>query len=107
MRQGEEFWKAHVQAQRQCGQSRVAYAAEHGLSAQSLGWWARKLEAREAGAVATSLAPGFVALRLAASDATTAAPRCVVRAGALELELPGLPPPQWLAGFVHALGQVR
>ena len=103
MRRGEEFWKAHVQAQRQCGQSRVAYAAEHGLSVQSLGWWARKLKATEASAAA----PEFVALRLAPGDAGAAQRRCVVRAGALELELPGLPSPQWLAGLAHALDRSR
>ena len=77
MRQGEEFWKAHVQAQRQCGQSRIAYAAQHGVSAQSLGWWARKLKASEASAVATPVSPEFDALRLAPGGAA-AAQGCIV-----------------------------
>ena len=106
MRQGAEFWKAHVQAQRQRGQSRVAYAAEHGLSVQSLGWWARKLKAREA-AAASAVSSEFVALRLGPSGAPGAAERCTVRCGDVELEMASLPAPQWLAGLAHAFGQRR
>ena len=42
--QGEAYWRVHVEAWRASGQSRAEYCAAHGLSRQTFGWWAWRLD---------------------------------------------------------------
>jgi hypothetical protein len=42
--QGEAYWRVHVEAWRDSGQSRGEYCAAHGLSRKTFGWWAWRLD---------------------------------------------------------------
>src|SRR3954453_22636373 len=42
--QGEAYWRVHVEAGRDSGQSRAEYCAAHGLSRKTFGWWAWRLD---------------------------------------------------------------
>src|SRR4051794_39863009 len=42
--QGEAYWRVHVEAWRDSGQSRAEYCAAHGLSRKTFGWWAWRLD---------------------------------------------------------------
>jgi hypothetical protein len=42
--QGEAYWRVHVEAWRDSGQSRGEYCALHGLSRKTFGWWAWRLD---------------------------------------------------------------
>ena len=42
--QGEPYWRVHVEAWRDSGQSRGEYCALHGLSRKTFGWWAWRLD---------------------------------------------------------------
>src|SRR3954452_6724092 len=42
--QGEAYWRVHVEAWRDSGQSRREYCAMHGLSRKTFGWWAWRLD---------------------------------------------------------------
>src|SRR5918995_3367299 len=42
--QGEAYWRVHVEAWRDSGQSRGEYCAAHGLSRQTFGWWTWRLD---------------------------------------------------------------
>ena len=42
--QGESYWRVHVEAWRDSGQSRGEYCALHGLSRKTFGWWAWRLD---------------------------------------------------------------
>ena len=45
--QGEAYWRVHVEAWRDSGQSRGEYCALHGLSRKTFGWWAWRLDRQE------------------------------------------------------------
>jgi hypothetical protein len=93
------------------GVTSKAYAERHGLSVHSLRHWVGRFKSDPSMAAAPDTG-AFVALRLdhTASEATIAsAPggftlRC---APGWELQMPGLPSPQWLAGLSSMLRQVR
>jgi hypothetical protein len=44
MTDARAFWKKHVIGWRASGETGRAYSARHGLSANTLGWWASRLK---------------------------------------------------------------
>ena len=54
--QGEAYWRVHVEAWRDSGQSRGEYCALHGLSRKTFGWWAWRLDRQERSASADTAA---------------------------------------------------
>ena len=94
------------------GVTSKAYAERHGLSAHSLRHWVGRFKSDPSMEAAPDLG-AFVALRLdhtaSATTAIAAAPGgCTLRcASGWELQMPGLPSPQWLAGLSSMLRQVR
>ena len=97
----ERFWSSHLAAIERCGASVAEYAREHGLSAQSLYGWRRRLAGQavpvsfaEVLVTPTSTAPETPVLESAA--ALSIAP------GTTHLLFPELPPPAWLAEFLAA-----
>ena len=93
------------------GVTSKAYAEQHGLSVHSLRHWVGRFKSDPTMAGGPD-SGAFVALRLersASAGAITSAPSgCTLRfAAGWELQMPGLPSPQWLAGLSSALSQVR
>lgn len=93
MKTGTEFWTAHVTAARLAAIPASEYARRHGISVTALYYWQRKLS----GNVGSQPQAGkFVALRIAdtrQNNFTLALP------SGLRLEMPALPPPEWLAAL--------
>ncbi len=114
----KQYWVKHVAGLALEGGSVPAYARAHGISADCLYYWRRKLgkkslqlPSKVADHVNTNK---FVALRVA--DTTTAAQRigssgtgnCTLLIGnAIRLEMTTLPTPQWLAALAHTTQGVR
>ena len=109
----KQYWVKHVTGLALEGGSVLAYARAHGISADCLYYWRRKLNTKN-----TQISPKvadqrnasnkFVALRIA--DTTHAAQRnappdaghCTVWIGnAVRLDMATLPPPEWLASLAH------
>jgi hypothetical protein len=109
MKQEQGFWQAHVEAAKREGISTNAYAKRHAVPLKSLYRWQRKLAATAA-VLTSSAAPGrFVALCLAeaakplATAEAAPASGCSLQLGpGMRLEMPALPPPQWLAAVLRA-----
>lgn len=109
-----EFWRRHVAQLNLADVTSKAYAEQHGLSIHSLRHWIRRINA-ESAMTATSHADAFVALRLERGESASASLAgvpatigCTLRgASGWELQMTGLPPPQWLAGLSAALREVR
>ena len=104
VRYSREVWARHVEAMKSCGQSAIAYAAEHDLPLRSLYQWRSKLNASRAGprvarpvAVGHSKAQQFVAVRVAPEVINRAMGHCSLVLGpGLRLEMASLPEPGWL-----------
>lgn len=95
------------------GVTSKAYAQQHGLSVHSLRHWVSRFKADAAMSTAPQ-AGAFIALQLERSasspvaSASISGGRCTLRCAAgWELEMTGLPSPQWLAGLSGALREVR
>ena len=88
--------EAAIAAWRSSGKSMSAFAAEHGLNDQRIGWWRKRLEgaeeAEESRLLPVTIAPTRVF--------ETAAVR--VQSGAVEIEVidPSRVPPQWVAELI-------
>jgi hypothetical protein len=70
MADARSFWKKHVVGWRASGETAKRYSARHGLSANSLGWWASRL--KRDGEV------GETAMRWAKIEVAAAPPRPIV-----------------------------
>ena len=62
--QGEAYWRVHVEAWRDSGQSRGEYCALHGLSRKTFGWWAWRLD-RQGCPTPTDTAAHFLPVEIA------------------------------------------
>lgn len=105
MGKGKEFWGPHISALSEQGVTIAAYGREHGLSVHALQWWRGKLK-RASGGQGKSSKTGFVALRLAPPVAP-AQSLCRLSLGSAQLEMSGLPAPEWLAALSRALQGAR
>ena len=103
---GEEFWAQHIKALRSSGQTSVAYARDHDLSVQALGWWRRKLHPalpkRSVRAVDAPKVSKFVVLEVE-PIATQPMGVTVSLAGEVRVQMAELPPPAWLAEVIEAM----
>ncbi len=93
-RQGEEFWRKHLEAWGQSGLTQVAYCERHGLSEKSFYRWRRK----EAGGLARSLTLVPVSVTMPEAEG-------VVRLhspGGWRIEIPGHSGP-WLVELLRQL----
>jgi hypothetical protein len=108
---GKEFWAQHINALRSSGQTSVAYAREHSLSVQALGWWRRKLHPslprKSARAVAMRKSSRFVELKVSEAIVPRPMEVTVVLAGDVRLQMTDLPSPAWLVEVSQAMRGAR
>ena len=106
MKRAKHDWSSHIEAIKTQGISTRAYAKRHDITLSSLYYWQRKLKSAlpvptKAEPVAlTKPSSKFVALRINVPERVMppATAHCtLVLAGAMRLEMPALPSPQWLA----------
>ena len=102
MNTGRTDWHSHVAALTREAASVRTYATQHGLSVSALYYWRQKLQA--APAVAGPHEGGkFIALRV--DEPVTGSGFYTVSLGSgVRLEMPTLPPPEWLAALARATG---
>jgi transposase-like protein len=115
----KQYWVKHVTGLALEGGSVPAYARAHGISADCLYYWRRKLNKKSSqlpSKAAGQLNPNnkFVSLRIA--GATNVAQRitpsdagnCTLRIGnAIRLDMAALPTPEWLASLALSTQGVR
>ena len=107
MRQGKEFWRAHVLASGPKGTRLEGYAREHGLKVGTLRWWRSRL--REEVSEPSESASRFIAVQVVPSvecEQPTPAVTAVRIGERIRLELASVPSPQWLAAMDKALREV-
>jgi transposase len=105
MSERAEFWSRHLATISAEKISTQAYAEREGLSVASLYYWRKRLNGSRSAQV--SLAAGhFVAVQVHQNEEQTG---CQLHIGSrLQLDLPQLPSPRWLAQLHGELnGQVR
>lgn len=116
MKRAKHDWPSHIEAIKTQGISTRAYAKRHDMTLSSLYYWQRKL--KSAPPVATKAEPAatakqsskFVALRITEPERVVppAPTHCtLVLAGGMRLEIPTLPPPQWLSDLGRCAQGVR
>lgn len=90
-----------IAAWQRSGESLAAFARRHGLVAERISYWRRRLEP----SVSTSNALVPVTVRAAAPVVMTGAPLVTVTVGAVRLDVedPGGVAPEWLARVVRVL----
>jgi transposase-like protein len=93
MKTGTEFWMAHVAAAKLEVISASEYARRHGISVTALYYWQRKLSDN---VDSQPQAGKFVALRIADTRQNNFS---LALPSGLRLEMPALPPPEWLAAL--------
>ena len=94
-------WESHIETLNREATPVRAYAARHSLSLSSLYYWRQKLKAAdEAGAHDGGK---FIALRVDQPSAGNGVFTVSLGSG-VRLEMPTLPPPEWLAALACAAG---
>lgn len=102
MKTGRTDWQGHVEALNREATSVQAYASRHGLSVSTLYYWRQKLKIAPE-ATRPHQAGRFIALHVD-GPATNASVYTVSLASGVRLEMPTLPPPEWLAALACAIG---
>lgn len=100
MRSNRETWKTRVKAWRASGKTAPEFAAEHGLEASTLRWWASQLRHEPASSAHVQLARVEVV-------AASAASALVVEVGAARIEVRDGFDRALLRDVVSALGGAR
>ena len=100
MKSGTAFWMGHVATIERNGIAASKYARQHGLSVTALRYWRRK---RRAGAEDVAApASQFLTLSVAQPGDGPLQGGCILVLAGGRLELPTLPPPEWLAAAAVA-----
>ena len=109
----DQYWLGHLKAIDASGTTTKAYGKLHGLNVQKLYEWRKKFKMRQAsgqwvGAQGWVDDSPFVAVQVKTESSMVAmapvevARGCVVRCGALRLELGELPPVSWAVSLAQA-----
>ncbi len=100
MTAGTAFWMGHVATIERDGIAASKYARQHGLSVTALRYWCRKLRAS-----AMEVAPPasqFLTLSVAQPGERPIQSGYVLVLAGVRLEMPALPPPEWMASVALA-----
>ena len=99
MKSGTAFWMGHVATIERDGIAASKYARQHGLSVTALRYWRRKLRAS-----AEVVPPGsqFLTFSVTPTGKGPPQPGCILVLAGVRLEMPTLPPPEWLAAVALA-----
>lgn len=104
MKAGTAFWMGHVATIERDSIAASKYARQHGLSVTALRYWHRKLRAS---AMEVPPASQFLTLSVARSGGGPHQSGCILTLAGVRLEMPTLPPPEWLAAVVLATPDCR
>ncbi len=108
MKIGTEFWEGHVAAAKLESISTSEYARRHGLSVTALYYWQHKHKAKLPVHEAGGQVSKFVALQVADAVAVPRSNHCVLALPlGVQLSMPALPAPDWLAALVRAMPGAR
>ncbi|WP_445352057.1 IS66 family insertion sequence element accessory protein TnpA [Massilia pseudoviolaceinigra] len=100
MKSGTAFWMGHVATIEHDGIAASKYARQHGLSVTALRYWCRKLRAS-----VMEVAPAasqFLTLSVVQPGDGPPQSGCILVLAGVRLEMPTLPPPEWLAAVALA-----
>lgn len=100
MKYGTAFWMGHVATIERDGIAVSKYARQHGLSVTALRYWRRKLRASAVEVVPP--ASQFLTFSVAQPGEGLPQPGCILVLAGVRLEMPTLPPPEWLAAVAVA-----
>jgi transposase-like protein len=100
MTAGTAFWIGHVATIERDGIAASKYARQHGLSVTALRYWCRKL--RASAMEVEPQASQFVTLSVAQRGDGPPQSGCILVLAGVRLEMPTLPPPDWLAAVALA-----
>lgn len=100
MTAGTAFWMGHVATIERDGIAASKYARQHGLSVTALRYWCRKLRASAMEVVPP--ASQFLTLSVAQPGERSIQSGCILVLAGVRLEMPTLPPPEWLAAVALA-----
>ena len=107
MAKGAEFWMVHVAAAQLESISAAEYARRNGISIAALHYWQHKLKPTRHDPAAGHTRK-FVALQVAEPASGLRASPCILALpSGLQLSMPTLPDPDWLAALVRAVPGVR
>lgn len=106
MAERADFWSQHLAAIAAEGITTQAYAKREGLSVNNLYYWRKRLSSTVSRPSPTRSSQHFVAVHLSETSVSVG---CQLRISpGVQLDLPQLPSPQWLAQLCSALAdQVR
>ena len=100
MKSGTAFWMEHVATIERDGIAASKYARQHGLSVTALRYWCRKLRAS---AMEVALpASQFLTLSVVQPGERPPQSGCILVLAGVRLEMPALPPSEWLAAVALA-----
>jgi transposase-like protein len=88
-----EFWMEHVAAMKRDELTASEYARQHGLSVTALYCWCRKLRSITP---APTPASKFMTLNVARGVDVMRQIGCTLTLAGVRLDMPALPPPEWL-----------
>ena len=100
MTAGTAFWMGHVATIERDGIAASKYARQHGLSVTALRYWCRKL--RASAMEVEPQASQFLTLSVAQRGDGPPQSGCILVLAGVRVEMPTLPPPDWLAALALA-----